>query len=236
MKGPQVPVAPVRVHVQNLIADGMTQAAICRAATVTSAYLSALLYGNYDEARTPMQTTSCDVADRLLAVRHEPSAPKPRPESTQCPPGVGFEPVGYRVGRCTECGQFAPVHTRDSVAVMTSHPRLPDGAQEPGAVPVAAVAAHPDCGTPKGHGRHRREGTDYCEPCKAARRGYEQGFDAGVAKTRREVAGPIPAPLVEEAVKAMRAVHYRRPYPQLRDLAATVVRTADAELCADEAA
>lgn len=228
----QVPAGPVRIHVQYLLDQGMKQAAICRAANVTSSYLSALLHGQYVPGRPPQEATDARTADRLLAVHYAP------PEGPKlCSPEDRFTPVGYRVGRCDNCGQVAPVQTRQGVPVMMKHPRPAAEDPELGELPApvaAAAPSHPDCGTPRGRERHHREDTEPCEPCKRARRAWEQGYDAGMTKARRTAAETVPAPLVAESVKAMRAVLYRRPYPQLRELARTVVRIADAELAVDD--
>lgn len=232
MTGPMAPAAPVRIHVQNLIADGMTQAAICRAAAVTSAYLSALLYGNYDEARTPMQHTGAHVAARLLAVRNEPSAPKERPE-VPCAPGDRFTPLGYRVGRCDYCGQVAPVQVRAGALVMYSHPRPEPGLQDLDGLP-AATPGNPDCGSTKGVGRHRREGSDLCGPCRNVQRGYDAGYKAAMTRAARDAKAAIPEPLAEAMVRACRAIAFREPVGRARRLAVQVVRIADAELCDDE--
>jgi hypothetical protein len=224
----RVPAGPARIHVIGLIDSGMSQAAICRAAHVTSAYLSALLFGQYTPGRPPQKTMCAEVAARLLAVGYDGPAPKPIP--TLCAPGDRFEALGYRVGRCEDCGQLAPVQMRDDRMIMFAHPRAENMA--PGAVPAAAGHGHRDCGTPRGHQRHRRENTAYCEPCKAAKRGFEQGWDAGLAKAAR-MAPAVSAEKAEAVVTACRAYLHRRPVPQMRELALTVVQVADAELCVD---
>jgi hypothetical protein len=230
MRGPMVPAGPVRTHVQNLVNAGMTKAAICRAAGTSSAYLSALLYGNYDPARTPMRETGAPVAARLLAVEYvPPAAPTPKPDGPLCIPS-GFDPVGYRVGRCADCGQVAPVQVRSGVEVMFSHPRAQGGIQ---GLPPAA-GPHPDCGHNTGVGRHRREGTELCGPCRNVQRGYDAGYKAAMTRAAREARSAIPRPLAEAVVKACRAFHYRRPVPQFQELARTVVQIADAELYGNE--
>ena len=232
----QVPAAPARIHVQSLLDQGMSQAAICRAAKVTSAYLSALLYGQYAPGRPPQLTTDAKTADRLLAVEYTPSSKR----SQLCSPDGRFTPLGYRVGRCDDCGQVAPVRSREGVTMLMGHPRPAGEGQELGELPAPAVApapSHPDCGTPRGRERHHRENTEPCEPCKTARRAWEQGYDAGMTKARRNAGPAVPSPLVAEAVKAMRAVLYRRPYPQLRELARRVVGiAADVEFAVDDVA
>jgi hypothetical protein len=210
---------------------GMRPAAIYRAARTFSAALSALLYGQFKPGRPEQQHIHADVAARLLAVRFE--APAPKPEPLLCAPGGRFEAVGYQTGRCEDCGQIAPLYVRPGTAVLIRHPRPASDAQEPDALPAAAKSSHPDCGTPRGGERHRREKTPKCELCKAARRGYDQGWDGAMAKVRRTAVSPVTRELAEAVVQACRAIIYRRPTPQLRELAVQVVRIADAELCDD---
>lgn len=229
MKGPRVPAAPVRAHVQHLLDQGMRQAAIYHAADTSSSALSALLYGQFTPGRPPQQTISADVAARLLAVEYQPTTPRPQPEGALCVPS-SFEPVGFRTGRCVDCGQVAPVQTRHGVEMMFSHPRAPEPIQ---GLPTAA-GNHPDCGHTAGAQRHRREGTELCGPCRYVTRGYDAGYKAATNRAAREARNAISAQLAASVVKAMRAVVYRRPYPQLRQLAATVVAIADAELYGNE--
>jgi len=202
----------------------MRQTAIYHAAGTSSAALSALLYGQFKPGRPIQQSIGADLAARLLAV--ELQAPPAKPQSPLCAPS-SFEPVGYRVGRCADCGQVAPVQVRSGVEVMFSHPRAQGAVQE---LP-AATGAHPDCGHTRGVGRHRREGTELCGPCRNVQRGYDAGHKAATTAAARNARNTISPELAENVVKAMRAFLYRRPYPQLRQLAATVVRIADAELC-----
>lgn len=234
--GQSVAAAPVRIHVVGLIDSGMTQAAICRAADVSSAYLSSLLYGQYSPGRPPQQGIGAEIAERLMAVRYVKPALKPA--SALCMPGGRFEPVGYRIGHCADCGQYAPVHTRDGAAVMMSHPRPEPDAQALDMPSPSADVSHPDCGSPRGVERHKRENTAVCEACRAARRGYEQGMTAGLAKAARAAKASEPAvspELTEAVVEAMRAFLFRRPVPQLRELARTVVGVAaDAEFAVDD--
>jgi len=177
-----------------------------------------------------MQHTGTAVAARLLAVEYTPSAqPTPKPEGPLCTPS-GFEPVGYRVGRCLDCGQVAPVQVRSGVEVMFSHPRAQNTVQ---GLPTAA-GPHPDCGHTKGAQRHRREGTELCGPCRNVQRGYDAGYKAAITRAAREARSAIPRPLAEAVVKACRAFHYRRPIPQFQELARAVVQIADAELYGNE--
>lgn len=222
----RVAAAPVRTHVQDLIAEGMTQAAVCRAAATSSACVSSLLHGQFNAGRTPVQTIGAETARRLLAVRFE--EPALNASQLACAPGERFEPLGFRVGRCGDCGQVAPVQSSHGTLVMFKHPRHVEVSDVPDALPTSAGQAHPDCGTPRGQERHRRERTLCCEPCHAARRGYEQGFKAATAKAARSTG--LSVPLTLAVVKACRAFALRRPVPQLRELAVAVVRIADAEL------
>lgn len=228
MSGPMVPAAPVRAHVQHLMDQGMRQAAIYHAAGTSSAALSALLYGQFKPGRPAQQMIGAAVAERLMAV--EPQAPPPKPETPLCGPAVGFEPVGYRVGRCLTCGQVAPIQVRNGIEIVVSHPRAHGVVS---GLPTAA-GSHPDCGHTKGVGRHRREGTELCGPCRNVQRGYDAGHKAATTRAARDARSTIRPELAAAVVKAMRAVLYRRPYPQLRELAVTVVRIADAELAVDE--
>lgn len=236
MTGPTVPAGPVRIHVQGLIDRGMTQAAICRTANVSSAYLSSLLYGQFNLGRTQQMSTGAEVAARVLAVQFEESALKQDP---LCAPGERFAPVGFRIGRCEDCGQFAPVRTRHGVLVMFAHPRPTSDAQAPD-VP-ALTTAHPDCGTPKGAQRHRREKTELCEPCRWVLRGYDAGYKTAITKASRDARNAIPVELVEGIVAFCRAFVLQpwppgRPLSRSRALAKRVVQLADAELVADDEA
>lgn len=230
----RVPAAPARMHVLGLVESGMTQAAICRAADTSSANVSALIHSQYNASRSPVVTIDAATASRLLAVQLE----LPQVRSTVCDPGDRFERVGYRVGRCDDCGQLAPLHqlnsTQGSHVVLIRHQRL-NSTPEP--VKVADAAAllmtHPDCGSTKGAQRHRRERTDLCGPCRNVARGYDAGYKAAMTRAARDRAA-LPLPLAEAVVRAMRAFVLRRPAPRLRELAIEVVRIADAELTADE--
>jgi hypothetical protein len=239
-RGPTVPAGPVRIHVQSLLDQGMRPVAIYSRAKTSSATLSSLVYGQFTEGRPPQQRIGADVAARLLAVQYEAPAPKTGPDLCS-PSETQYELIGYRVGRCTLCGQLAPVFGRSGKLLMYSHP-VPAGAPvavdddeatAPGALPAAAM--HPDCGTPKGRERHRREGTAACDLCKAAMRGYHQGHSAGVAKARREARSAVSEPLAAAVVRACRAIAFREPVARVRQLAVEVVRVADAELDGDEA-
>jgi hypothetical protein len=231
MSAHPVPAGPVRDHVRALLDEGMTQAALCRAARVTSSYISALLYGQYSPGRPPQQTTDAPLAARLLAVRYD--GPEPKAPPAMCVPGGRYTPVGYRTGRCADCAQLAPIHTVGGQVVMFSHPRPECGADTRDA-PKAIRYAHPDCGTTKGAQRHRREKTELCEPCRFVIRGYDAGYKAGLTKAGRDGRVAVPPRLGTAVVAACRAIAYRRPVPRIRELAVEVVRIADAELYDDD--
>jgi len=230
-----VPADPVRAHVQGLLDAGMTQAAVYRAAQASGAIVNALLHGQYVPGRPPMRWISADTAARLMAVEFDPAAVKPKPASEQiCTPGARFTPVGFRIGRCADCGQLAPVRSGvGGTQAMFSHPRPESGAGPAGDLPPAVKQLHPDCGTPKGHQRHMRERTTPCELCKAVRRGYEQGLKAAGSAAMKAARTAIPRDLAEAVVKVCRAIVLRRPAPHIRELAVRVVQIADAELCDD---
>lgn len=91
-------------------------------------------------------------------------------------------------------------------------------------------------GTFRAFERHRRHNTEPCDLCKAAKRGYEQGYKNAVAKTeQRAERARRPAELAEQAMNVCRRLVYRRPYLVLREQAVVIIREADAELCADDA-
>lgn len=234
MSGPMVPAAPVRAHVQHLLDQGMRQAAIYHAANTSSAALSALLYGQFKPGRPPQQTIGADIAARLLAVEFQ--APPPKEEASMCGPANDFKPVGYRVGRCVTCGQVAPVQSRHGVEAIVSHPRAHGDVQE---LPKLAAGAHPDCGHTKGLGRHRREGTELCGPCRNVERGYQAGYRAAMTRAARDARNAVPAELAAGIVAFCRAFVLQpwppgRPLSQSRALAKQVVQIADAELVADD--
>ena len=222
-----VPAGPARAHVQHLLDQGMRQTAIYHAAGTSSAALSALLYGQFKPGRPIQQRIGADLAARLLAV--ELQAPSAKPQSPLCAPS-SFELVGYRVGRCGDCGQVAPIQTRNGVEVMFSHPRAAAAIE---GLPTT-TGAHLDCGHVRGVARHRREETELCGPCRNVQRGYDAGYKAAMTRAAREARNTISAELAEQVVKACRAFHYRRPVPQFQELARTVVQIADAELYGNE--
>lgn len=240
--GARTDAAPVRAHVKDLVADGMTQAAICRAADASSALLSALLHGQFNPGRTPVQSIDAASAARLLAVQYEPSAAARRP--IVCEPGGKFEHVGYRVGQCGVCGELAPIQkltgAQGSSEVLIKHQRRESARPGVELAPIPTdTAGHDDCGTARGIRRHRREGTELCGPCRWVDRGYSAGFRAGMTRAGRDVRNAIPADLVEGIVGFCRAYVLQpwppgRPAPRSRTLAKRVVQLADAELVAGD--
>lgn len=228
---PKAPAGPVRAHIKHLIHQGMTQAAIIREADISSAYLSSLLHGEYKRGGAPVIMMNAYRAARILGIRYEPPEPNAKPAPTSCPSGLPFEPIGYRVGRCSDCGQIAPVHRlRGSDGYMDrlmAHPTARSGELVPVSM-VNAIRQHPDCGTTKGHNRHMREKTVACEPCKAAKRGYENGRANVLSAVHRAQQSAVPWSLIEECEAAARAMVFRKPYPQLRDLSVRVLRAVEA--------
>lgn len=110
----QVDADPSRQHAQSLIDRGMTLTAVAQAAHMSMAALSALLQGQFVPGRPPQRTIYHATAARLLAVEFVPP-----PAPTKCKGGRPFEPAGYHVGRCADCGQLAPMyHDR-----LNAHPR-----------------------------------------------------------------------------------------------------------------
>lgn len=196
----------------------------------------------YGPGCPPQKTIYALTADQLLAVRYD--TPAPSHKARPCAPGAGFDPVGYRVGRCLACGQVAPIQTRGGQDLMVSHPRAEPDSQEPQQLPVpvqhpvptpphtAESGRYPNCGSPGGRQRHRKEGTPLCGPCTWFKRGYSAGYKAGMAKGTRIAGTAIPAEQAREVVEFCRAFVLRRPVPVLRPLAIRVVQRADAELCA----
>lgn len=92
-------------------------------------------------------------------------------------------------------------------------------------------------GTFRAYQRHRREKTDPCDLCKAAKRGYDQGYRNAVANTQaRFERATRPARLAEQALDVCRQLVYRRPYLVVREQAVAVIRETDANLCVDEKA
>lgn len=85
-------------------------------------------------------------------------------------------------------------------------------------------------GTFRAFQRHRREKTEPCDLCKAARRGYEHGYKNAVANTEaRFERASHSSQLTERALNVCRLLVHKRPYPVVRELAVAVVREADAD-------
>lgn len=131
MSGHLIDATRVRAHVRRLVDDGMRQSDIAKAAAVSPATISILLHGAFSPGRPMQLNMQCDTATRLLNVLYEPPPERQEPAEGPCVSADRFELVGYRVGRCLDCGQLAPVR-RLSVAggyrqQIISHPR-PDAA------------------------------------------------------------------------------------------------------------
>lgn len=119
---PMVDAEPARRHVQALTEHGMRQRDICEAAGISGATLGALLHGRYELGRPTQQTIHADTAEQLLTVRFQ-DPPRRRPRPAQCGPGMQYEPAGFRVGRCGECGLLVATHiTRGGQERLMSHP------------------------------------------------------------------------------------------------------------------
>lgn len=92
-------------------------------------------------------------------------------------------------------------------------------------------------GTFRAFQRHRREKTPPCDLCKAAKRGYDQGYKNATANTvARMERATRPTLLAEAALNVCRQLVYRHPYPVVREQAVAIIRQTDAELVADEKA
>lgn len=116
---------PVRQYVRDLVERGMRQQDIAAAANTSPAALSMLLHGHYAPGRPTQEFIGADRAARLLAVKFAPAPPRARvPGTTWCPRSAEFETAGYRVGRCRDCGELAPLRPVAGQQVLTAHPTL----------------------------------------------------------------------------------------------------------------
>jgi hypothetical protein len=127
-----VDAAPVRAHVKDLVDQGMRQYRIADQAEVSMAALGILLHGHYTPSRPAQTTIHANVAEQLLAVQFEAPSPRHTAAGLRCAASDRFEPAEYRVGRCRDCGELAPVQTspgyeRDRL-VLVGHPTLNGGA------------------------------------------------------------------------------------------------------------
>lgn len=119
-----------RNHVRGLVERGMRQQDIAAAADVSPAGLSMLIHGHYAPGRPTQEFIGADRAARLLAVEFAPAPPRARvPGTAWCPRSAEFEIAGYRVGRCRDCGELAPLRPVAGQQVLTAHPTLnpPEG-------------------------------------------------------------------------------------------------------------
>lgn len=123
MSAKMIDAEPARAHVRQLVADGMRQSDICRAAQVGASALQILLHGHYTPSRVQQETIHATTAARLLAVQFKAPRVKPGADEELCTPGERFELAGYRVGRCPDCGQIAPLRRQYDRVTLIGHPR-----------------------------------------------------------------------------------------------------------------
>lgn len=122
--------APVRAHVQDLVDRGMRQQIIADGGNVSNSAISLLLHGHYAPGRPAQQTIRADTGYRLLAVEFQAPTMRHRSAEMRCAPSARFERVGYRVGRCADCGELAPTVGGSAArggggrAVLVGHPTL----------------------------------------------------------------------------------------------------------------
>jgi hypothetical protein len=77
-------------------------------------------------------------------------------------------------------------------------------------------------GTLAGYERHRRAGDEYCELCRAAKRGYD-----GARRDRKSDGPPIlPDDLTDALLRMCRAIVLRRPAGSVRSLATEALKAA----------
>lgn len=124
MTGHMVYAGHARNHVKQLVADGMRQHSIAGAGGVSPAALSILLHGHFTPGRPPQETIKAEVAARLMAVQFEAPEPRRGTAEARCTPGERFEPAGYNVGRCADCGELAPLRTAGYRKALVGHPTL----------------------------------------------------------------------------------------------------------------
>lgn len=120
---------PAREHVQRLVEGGMRQYVIAEVAGVSGAALSALLHGQFTPGRPPQTTISAAASAQILAVEFEASEPRvTKSAEPRCVPSDQFEAAGYKVGRCVNCGELAPVRTGSVLdgyrKILVGHPTL----------------------------------------------------------------------------------------------------------------
>ncbi len=122
MTGRMVDADRARAHVRQLIAGGMTQADIYRAAGISGAALQILLHGHYTPSRPRQHTIHERTEARLLSVELNVRQPTRRADAGLCMPGQRYTVVGYKVGRCDECGQIAPLRRLLDRTTLIGHP------------------------------------------------------------------------------------------------------------------
>jgi len=112
-----VPIGPARVHVADLVAEGMRQQDIAQAAGVSDAAVSMLVRGAYKKGDPQRLEITADLEKRILAVEFvappvrapKPKAPrKSKPvKAGKCRSSAEFKPAGERVGQCLACGALS---------------------------------------------------------------------------------------------------------------------------------
>jgi hypothetical protein len=126
MTGYMVDAGPARDRVKELVADGMRQQSIADRAGVSNSAVGILLHGHYTPGRPAQQTINVEVEARIMRVRFEAPEPKREPAVRRCTPDTRFELAGYRVGRCDDCGELAPLRVADGPdgyrQVLVGHP------------------------------------------------------------------------------------------------------------------
>lgn len=111
-----------RAHARRLVDGGMRQSDIAKAAGISTAALQILLHGHYTPSRPTQQTIHARTEARLLAVELKLREPTRRADADLCAPGERYTLVGYRVGRCDECGQVAPLRRQYDRTTLIAHP------------------------------------------------------------------------------------------------------------------
>lgn len=103
-----------RDHVKTLVDNGMTQQVIAKNAGISLSAVSILLHGQYSPGRPTQRTIRRGVERRILAVEFEPRTDRRRAADPWCFSSAEFEPAGYRVGRCSRCGETTWARTTNT--------------------------------------------------------------------------------------------------------------------------
>jgi DNA-binding CsgD family transcriptional regulator len=122
--GPQVDAEPVRQHVRELMAAGVSYPRIAQAAGVSTATVNHLLYNRYN--RAPSGKINHENARLILAVRADQVAtgfvdPTGSARRIQALMAIGWPPMhlGPRIGRCP--GYVNEIQRRPLVLATTAH-------------------------------------------------------------------------------------------------------------------